>query len=195
VILADDAGKMRRLAIRREPSPRLIAEAETLLDQPIIATPASTGDAVIVATADHKIRSLSTRDLSPVGSWPLNAPLVDPPRAIGGRVFVYLEDGGVICFGPEGRRLWEITLGAPAVGDPAIIHDRAWIIDRNGRLHECALADGAIGRTIDLQILPAGGLTMAGSQAIIPVALGAVRTLSLEAATNPEDPAKEANRP
>jgi hypothetical protein len=36
---------------------------------------------------------------------------------------------------------------------------------------------------------------MAGSQAIIPVALGAVRTLSLETATNPENPAKEATRP
>ena len=42
--------------------------------QRIIADPVSTGGAVIVVTADGRVRALAVRDLSPVGSWALEAP-------------------------------------------------------------------------------------------------------------------------
>ena len=120
VILADDAGRVRRLGLKKEPVPRLVVEAETLLDKRIIADPASTGEAVIVATADQRVRALSARDLSPVGSWPLEAPLVSRPVAVGDHAFVFDGGGGVLALSREGRRLWSIKLDAPAAGTPVI---------------------------------------------------------------------------
>ena len=79
MILADDAGRVRRLALKQKPVPRLVVEAETLLEKGIVADPASTGEAVIVVTADQRVRVLSARDLSPVGAWPLAAPLLGRP--------------------------------------------------------------------------------------------------------------------
>ncbi len=61
VILADDAGRVRRLALKPGPVPRLVVEAETVLDKGIVADPASTGGAVIVATADQRVRALSAQ--------------------------------------------------------------------------------------------------------------------------------------
>ena len=66
VVLADDAGRVRLLSLQQKPVPRLVVETEKLLDKGIVADPATTGGAVIVATADQRSRVLSARDLSPV---------------------------------------------------------------------------------------------------------------------------------
>ena len=70
-----------------------------LLDERIIAGPVSTGSAVIVATADRRVRSLAARDLSPVGSWELDAPLADRLVGSGEGCFVMDRAGGVMAFG------------------------------------------------------------------------------------------------
>ena len=68
--------------IKTKPVARLVGEAEAILEQRIIADPASTGNAVIVVTADRRVRALAARDLSPVGSWALDAPLAGPPIGV-----------------------------------------------------------------------------------------------------------------
>ena len=65
VVLADDAGRVRLLSLQQKPIPRLVVEAEKLLEKGIIADPATTGGtdpaktgrAVIVATADQGVRA------------------------------------------------------------------------------------------------------------------------------------------
>ncbi|MGC8638318.1 MAG: PQQ-binding-like beta-propeller repeat protein [Isosphaeraceae bacterium] len=179
VILADDAGRVRRLSLRKEPVPRLAVEAETLLNQRIIADPAATGQAVIVATADQSVRALSARDLSPIGSWPLEAPLLSRPVAVGDRVFVFDGGGGVMALSRDGRKLWTIKLDAPVAGTPLIDGQLVWFLDRQGRLHARSLEGGAGRQRIDLGILPAGGMLAIGAQPIAPVARGTVAPLSL----------------
>ena len=76
-----------------------------MLDQRIIADPASTGNAVIVATADRHVRALAARDLSPVGSWPLDAPLAGRPIGIGETALSWIEPAeswlsGAMASGP-----------------------------------------------------------------------------------------------
>ena len=186
MILADDAGRVRRLALKPGPAPRLVVEAETVLDKGIVADPASTGGAVIVATADQRVRALSARDLSPVGAWPLEGPLAGPPVALGERCFVSDGAGGVMAFGREGQRLWAIKLDAPAVGTPVIQENTIWLLDRQGRLYGRSLADGALRERLELGFLPAGGLLVVGSQTIAPVARGTVQLLQL----NPGQPRK-----
>ncbi len=56
LVLADQVGRVRRIAVKTTPVPRLSSEAETTLDQRIVADPAATTDAVFVATADRRIR-------------------------------------------------------------------------------------------------------------------------------------------
>ena len=49
---------MTRVGLKKTPVPRLIGEREVTLDQKIIADPATTGIAVILVTADRKVRAL-----------------------------------------------------------------------------------------------------------------------------------------
>jgi outer membrane protein assembly factor BamB len=178
-ILADEAGRLRRLCLKKDPVPRLAVEAETLLDKAIIVDPVATSQAVIAVTADRRVRALSTRDLSPLGAWALAAPIAEDPVPAGGRVFVYDTAGGVMALGPEGRLLWSIKLDAAAAGAPLLQDDHLWLADRDGHLHERALADGALRRQLPLGVLPAGGLITLGQTPLVNVARGSVAAIEL----------------
>lgn len=69
VVLAENVGRVLRVAKKRNPVARLVGEAQAILEERIVTDPASTGNAVIVVTADRRVRALAARDLSPVGSW------------------------------------------------------------------------------------------------------------------------------
>jgi hypothetical protein len=181
VVLADDAGRVRRLVLEQSPVPRLTVQAAPVLDRTIISDPAATTAAVIVATSDQKVRALAARDLSPVGAWALESPLVDRPLTVGERCFAYDAAGGVLALGRDGERLWSIKLDEVAVGKPVIANDLIWFLDRSGRLHGRALADGAAREKIDLGVLPAGGLMTLGTQMVVPVGLGTVQAIALNA--------------
>ncbi len=61
VVLADREGRVRRLTRSDKPRPRLVVTGESALGQPLDAAPASTGGAVVVATADGKVRALAAQ--------------------------------------------------------------------------------------------------------------------------------------
>lgn len=185
VILADDAGRVRRLTVKPAPDRRILVEAEATLDQPILADPACTRAAVVLAMSDGSVRSIAARDLSPVGSWKLDAPLVGAPRAIEGRVAVFDASGGVSLFDPDGRRAWTASLGVPAVGAPLIRKDVLWVLDREGRARGLAVADGRKVASIDLEALPVGGLIAVGSDVLAPTGRGVLQPITLENAGGP----------
>ena len=142
VVLADDVGRVRSSHAQDGPVARLVGEAERVLDQRIIADPASTGDAVIVATADRHVRALAARDLSPVGSWALDAPLAGPPIGIGETCFVMDRAGGVMAFSRDGQRTWSIKLDSAVVGAPVVVDQSVWFLTRGGKLHVRDLSNG-----------------------------------------------------
>ncbi len=179
IVVADSVGRVRRLMRKTTPTERLTAEAETTLDKPIIAPPTSTGGAVIVVTADGKARSLAARDLSPVGAWPLEAPLAGPPHGRAGGAFVVDQAGGVMAFDKEGRRVWSINLGHPVVGQPFTRDDVALFATSDGVLHVRALADGATRARESLGDVPAGGLLMIGGQAVLASGKSTLRGLTI----------------
>jgi outer membrane protein assembly factor BamB len=182
VVLADAVGRVRTIALRSTPVPRLIREAETDLDQGIIADPASSGGAVIVATADGRVRALAARDLSPVGSWPLGAPLTSAPVGASDMCFVMDRSGGVMAFAGDGRRAWSVNLGAEAVGSPILRDQSAWFLTRDGTLHVRARSDGAELKRRALGILPSGGVIAAGKTAVIAAGRATIRALLPEPA-------------
>ncbi|WP_165219306.1 outer membrane protein assembly factor BamB family protein [Aquisphaera insulae] len=180
-ILADDIGRVRRLVLRADPSPRLVAEAETLLDRGIVAEPAATEGAAVVVTADGMARALSIRDLSPIGSWPLAAPIVDRPFVVEGHGFLADASGGVLALRKDGRKAWSIPLESPPLGAPVVDGDLAWFLDRDGILHGRSLGDGSPRQKVDLRMIPAGGLLAVGGRTFVPVARGTLRPIDLKA--------------
>jgi outer membrane protein assembly factor BamB len=178
VVAADDAGRVRRLTRVSEPRPSLQVTAEANLMSDLVADPVTTEHAVILATADGRVRALATRDLSPAGIWPLDAPLALPPRAVSGRVFLADKGGRVLAIGPEGQRLWSVTLPAgPPAGPPVVISDSVWFLGHDGTFQRLAMADGNVLDRLELEFLPAGGLSAVGTDLVVPVALGTLRTL------------------
>jgi outer membrane protein assembly factor BamB len=178
--LADDAGRVRRLGLKAGSVARLIAEAETTLDRRIIADPASTGGAVLVATADHRVRSLAARDLSPVGAWPLDAPLAGPPVGLGDGGLVMDRAGGVMAFGRDGQRVWSTKLSAEVVGPPQVLGRSILLLTADAVLHVRSRSDGAPLGQHPLGIMPAAGPIPGPRQTLIPVAAGTIRPLVLE---------------
>ncbi len=189
VVLADESGTVRRLNRLTEPRVRLDVVGDVVdLKSPFETDPASTGDAVILATADGRVRSLAGRDLSPLGAWTLEVPRALGPLSVGKHAIVVDKAGGVLFFGPDGSRVWSADLrDAPPVGPPVIKGDAVWFLSRDGALQKRALADGAPLDRIDLGILPAGGLWAVGSDLIVSAAPGTLRLLlpSASAGTSP----------
>jgi hypothetical protein len=181
VVLVDDAGKVRRLTLVNDPRPRLVASAEVALGASLLADPASTGSAVVLATSDGRIRALSARDLSPVGAWPVESSLATFPTSRGSLAFATDRNGSVYAFGADGQRIWSNKLrGTSAVGAPAILDDSAWFLALDGSLHRFSLTDGSPLDRIELNLLPAGDLRTNGPDLVVPVANGTVRPLSLQ---------------
>ncbi len=178
VVLADDTGRVRRLTRPTDPRPRLVVSAEVNLDKGVSAAPVATGGAVILATGDGQIRALAARDLSPLGSWPLGAPLETPPSTIADRAFVADASGTVLAIGRDGARLWSIDLKEAVVGPPAVLGDSVYFLTRAGSLHRRQLADGSSLGRIPLDVVPAGGLRVIGPDLIVPVALGSLRSFT-----------------
>jgi outer membrane protein assembly factor BamB len=179
VILADDVGRVRRLVVKPTPVPRLAVEAEKTLDGRIVTSPATTGAAALVATADGRVRSLAARDLSPVGAWPLDASIAGPPVALSDGGLAMDRAGNVIAFGRDGQKSWAIKLGAEVVGAPRVVGPSLVILTSDGVLHLRARGDGAPVDRRPLDVLPAGGPIATGTNAVIPVAPGTVRPMAL----------------
>jgi outer membrane protein assembly factor BamB len=181
VALADRSGRVRRLTRSAAPRPRFQVSAETSLGSELMSDPLGLASAVILVTADDRIRALAARDLSPIGAWDLEAPLGSPPTNVAGRGFLADVAGNVIALGPDGQRLWTINLRAgAAAGPPAVIGDSAWFLTRTGALERHALADGALSDRLELDILPVGDLQTIDSRLVVPVGLGTLRTLKGE---------------
>jgi outer membrane protein assembly factor BamB len=178
VVLADNVGHVHRVALKTEPVPRLVGEATTTLPQQIVAGPVSTGGAVIVVTADNHVRALATRDLSPAGSWALDAPLAGAPVAAGDGCFVMDRAGGVVAVGRDGKRQWSINLKAAAVGAPLVRDNTVWFLTSDGNLHVRARSDGAELDRVSLGILPDGGLMQAGKQVLVSGGKGTIRPVA-----------------
>lgn len=175
--LADDAGRVRRLAVVKDPRPRLVATTEISLDKELVADPAATTRALVVATADGRIRALAARDLSPAGAWPLAAPLALGPVSAGGCVFVADRAGGVLAIGEDGQRLWSIELENKAIpiNAPAVTKAIVQFLDRSGVLHTRSLSDGAAIGKFELGLLPTDGPIVLEGDVVVPAGLGTVR--------------------
>jgi outer membrane protein assembly factor BamB len=189
VALADQAGRVYRVELKTTPVPRLVGAGPPPLDKPIIADPVSTGGAVIVVTADEPrplIRALAARDLSPAGSWPLEAPLAGPPVAIDDGCVVMDRAGRVIAFGRNGQRTWSIDLKAEVVGTPLVREQSIWLVTRDGKLHVCSLSDGGEQKALALGILPSGGLLKLAELTLVDAGLGTIRPLAGTPASSPK---------
>jgi PQQ-like domain len=183
VVLADDVGHIHRVVLKQSPVPRLVGEATTTLPQRIIAGPVSTGGALVVVTADRHVRALSTRDLSPAGSWALDAPLSGEPAPFADGCFVMDRAGGIMTLGRDGKRLWSINLKAATVGIPLVQDQTVWFLTADGSLHVRARADGAELDRISLGILPDGGLLQLGKQVLVSAGRGTIRPVAAKLRT------------
>jgi outer membrane protein assembly factor BamB len=178
VALADESGRVLRLTRKAGRFPRLVASAEASLGNELTADPLALEGAIILVTGDGRIRALAVRDFSPIGAWPLDAPLATPPALVAGRGFLADGAGNVHAFGPDGQRLWSISLrDGASFGPPVAVGESAWFLARGGALQRHALADGAPLDRLELDILPAGELQALGSQLVVPVGIGTFQTL------------------
>ena len=178
VVLADQEGRIRRLVKADNPRPRLVVSGEASLGQPLDAKPASTGGAVLLATADGKVRSLAARDLSPATTVDLPSPRSVGPIAVGDHAIGDDSAGDVFAFGPDGQRHWQARLRAATNEPPAVRGGAAWFLTRSGSIESRALADGATSERIDLASLPAGAPLVAGGRLIVPTGLGSLRAVA-----------------
>jgi outer membrane protein assembly factor BamB len=178
VLLPDSEMTLRRLSVDRTGRPRLTVTAEQKLDKPLDTDPASTGQALVIATEDGRVRSLASRDLGSVGSWPLDGKRWVGPVVVAEHAFVADDAGNVVAFAPDGRRLWSAKLpGTIAAGPPAVRDQEVWVVGTNGSLHRFALADGQPRAEIALDILPRGGLLAAGTDVVVPCGASSIRSL------------------
>lgn len=181
-ILAERDGTIRRLSLKSEPRPTLSIDAEVKLDSTLAAAPAGGANAVLLLTADRRLRALATRDLSPAGLWDLAAPAVFGPIESGGLIFVADADGGLLAFDIDARRLWGISLPDHTLpsGPPAVVGDHVWVAMRSGHLLRLDRATGNLIDDRDLDTLPVDGPLVLDGLVLLPSAPGTLRSLTSE---------------
>ncbi|HEV3121681.1 MAG TPA: PQQ-binding-like beta-propeller repeat protein, partial [Isosphaeraceae bacterium] len=178
VVLADEVGGVRRITRTEGDRPKLVVQGETDVKATLIADPVATEQAIVLLTGDGRVRALASRDLSPLGAWPLEAPRAVGPVIAGGYTFVADTAGRLIAFGLNGQRLWSIDLeGSPPAGAPLVQGQVALFLARDGTFERRALSDGIAQERVPLGIIPAGGLVALGSEVVVPVGPGTVRVL------------------
>jgi outer membrane protein assembly factor BamB len=185
VVLADTAGRVRRLIRASDPRPRLVVSAETAIGGELAAEPVATTSAVIVVTAENRVRAFAARDLSAIGAWNLDAPLAAPPAMSGGRAFLADSAGNLLAIGEDGQRAWSSKLTGKGdtlaqIGAPSIYDDAVWLLARDGTLHVRELADGAAMANTTLGVLPSAGPIAVSKDLALPVGLGTFRLLRLD---------------
>ncbi len=179
VVIPEESGIIRRLTLVDKPQPRLVSTGEAKLGSPIVADAAVAGNIVVAATADGKIRTLLTRDLSPAGAWALEARAAGGPYAAGDMAYVYDAQSRVHAIFSDGRRAWTTTPGgAGYVGAPVARGDVVWLLGRDGVLTGLSTADGSPKKRIPLSVLPASGLLSLGDSIVVPVAPGTLRVFN-----------------
>jgi outer membrane protein assembly factor BamB len=183
LVLADRAGRVRKVARQGQPRDRLVAVGDPVdLGAPPASAPIALGQAVIIVTGDGKIRSLSTRDLSPLGAANLPDPLAYGPVIQGDRVIVGDVAGHVLAFGPDGQLSWSAEPGGAApAGPPGRTGETLWFLDRQGAAVGLSLADGTKVGQWRFDTLPAGGPVGVAGALAVPVAPGSVQLGALDA--------------
>jgi outer membrane protein assembly factor BamB len=180
VLLADEAGRVYRLVIRDEPRPRLISQPADAVElgSDLGANPLVLGTTVLLATADDRVRALSTRDLSAAGAWKLDGPRAAGPFRVGDLAVIAEESGRLLALGGEGQTLWTTEPGsAPPLAGPVVGDGWAWFVGRDGAFRQYSLQDGRIQTLQKAEFLPAGDLQQLGDEVAVPVASGTVRLL------------------
>ena len=188
VAIVDEAGHVRKLGIVKDPRPRLVALVEGSLGKDIEADPAATKEAIVVLTSDKLLRSLSTRDLSSVGSWPLKAPLAIPMVSADDKVCVADSLGNVSVIGTDGQRLWERQIDkATLAGPPCFLSGSLWCLSREGELVSLAAGDGVILNRAKLGTSTRGGPFPLGNSLALPTGAGTIQLWNLSN-TPPSNP-------
>jgi hypothetical protein len=178
VLLADEVGGVRRLALTAGPRPKLVVKAEVDLGAKIEGNPVATETAIVLVTGDGRVRALAARDLSPQGAWPLEAPRALGPVTSAGYTFVANTAGKLFAFGPDGQRIWSVQLeGALPIGAPLIQANEAVFLGRDGAIERRSLSDGSLTKRHAMGVVPSGGLGSMGTDVVVPVAPGTVRLL------------------
>ena len=179
VVLTDASGRLRRLVRKTDPRPILAAGGEEVdLAAPIVADPILCGESILVATDDGKIRSLSARDLTPIDTWTLEAPIGGGPYGLGAMGLVVDTAGGAFAVGEDGRKRWGVKFEeGPPIGAPILAGDTIVYVSRDAGLHRRAVTDGSPREALKLPIAAIGGPIALGDSLLVPVGPGALRLL------------------
>ena len=190
ILMTDAVGTIRRLIVEKDLRPRLVMTADRHLDSPPVGQPAASESALFIVTADGKIRSFSTRDLSPLGSFPMTTPPAIGPAVVNGYAFVVDAVGQVFAFDGDGRRLWTANLKEPRVIGQPIVRDHAvWFVSRDGGgVEALSLDDGVSVRQTRLAVEPVAGLFPVEDDLVIPTGAGTLQSYSPSSQPSPGEP-------
>lgn len=198
VVVVEASGTVRRLVVKKESGlDNLVVAAQTTVDKPIVSELASTGESIFLVTSDQRIRALAARDLSPLGSWPMESPLALGPVEVGGHVFVADVSGVVVAFDRGGRRLWSVTLRGGRPAGPPLLHQdgQVWFLSRSGVWERRVLADGSPGESIELGGAPVGGPIALGGRMLLPTGRGTLRLAPASAPASTLTPKSSSDGP
>ena len=132
------------------------------------------------------MRSLSTRDLSSVGSWPLKAPLAIPLVSTSDRVCVADSLGNLSVIGTDGQRLWDRHIeNATLAGPPCFVAETLWCLTREGELVSLTAGDGATLHRAKLETSTRGGPWPLGESLVLPTGAGTIQLWNLSSTAPP----------
>src|SRR5262249_28778901 len=131
IVVADAAGRVRRLSKQTDPKPRLAPVGEEVdLKASLDVDPAPTAPALVLVTGEHKVPVLAAKALSRLGdAAKLGAPRALGPFRLGEDLAVFDAAGRFLLIAPDGTKRWAVeTRDKPPLGAPVLRESGIWLL-------------------------------------------------------------------
>ena len=116
-----------------------------------IGSPIAAGDLIVGTCGFHTgqrhlvaVRPPAGPDDKPTEAWRIEraVPHIPTPLAVGGRLFLWNDQGIVTCVNPaDGKTVWQQRIGGNYYGSPVAAGDRIYCVSNEGELVVIAAAD------------------------------------------------------
>ena len=165
-VISDGLSRLYLIGLNKQPTPHFTLLSEHRLETGrFVSRTAATGAFAAAATSEDELLVFSFASLEPAGVFPLAAPVVWGPYAIGERLVLATADDRLHAVDPQnlGGAIWSQPVNARGLtGGPRAAGDRMQLSLRRGTLEQRDPETGEVLATSDLGQAIATGPTVGG---------------------------------
>jgi outer membrane protein assembly factor BamB len=167
-VLGDGKAAIYLVAVQDQPKPHLAGVAQADIAKPLGAPPAVLGQTVFGADAAGAIGVFALPKLARGNETALGGRCAWGPGCVGDNILISTDDGQLLCFDSQGKRLWRIALEhGPLAGAPLRVGEQILLASKDGTVWRVEAATGKETAKVDVGCPLATGPVLCGQKLLV----------------------------